>query len=72
MGKYLMNFSLKTTLNEYLKYHWKRTENARKTLGFGELDISFWQLIWTKNYYQERCELLEKKVKLEKILKYKI
>lgn len=55
-----MKFTLKTTLDEYLEHHWARTKNARKILGFGELDISFWKLIWTKNYYVERCELLEK------------
>ena len=45
------------TLNEYLQHYWKRTENARKKLGFD--DTAFWKLLWTKNYFEERCEKLE-------------
>jgi hypothetical protein len=52
-----MNFSLNTSLKEYLEYHWERTVNARKVITMSEAEFI---IIWTKNYYQERCELLEK------------
>jgi len=36
--------------SEYLRYHWARTEDARIKLRLGDVE---WQLIWSKNYYQE-------------------
>ena len=51
-----MNFSLNITLKEYLEYHWERTIKARRVVGMSKAEF---EIIWTKNYYQERYELLE-------------
>lgn len=49
------------TLQKYLEYHWKRTKNARKTIGFGSQfeDIHIWKNLFMRYYYQERCQELE-------------
>jgi hypothetical protein len=48
---------LEIDINDYLEYHWKRTEEARKKLG---IQMALWTLIWEKNYYQEKCDALER------------
>jgi hypothetical protein len=45
--------------SDYLRYHWSRTEDARIKLRLGEME---WHMIWSKNYYCEKCEALEKKL----------
>ena len=60
-----MEFSLNTTLKEYLNYYWEHTKNSRRTLGILDNDVSdraLWRTLFERNYYQERCKLLEKKV----------
>ena len=48
-----------TSLSDYLKHHWERTAKARKKVQLSEME---WHLIWSKNYWQERCEALEKEL----------
>lgn len=55
-----MKFTLETTLQEYIKYHQKRTVKARIVCAINPAEFA---LIWTKNYYEERCGLLEEKIK---------
>ena len=50
---------LETTIRDYMMYHWNRTEDARKKLRMTDIE---WKILWTKNYYEEKCEALEKKL----------
>jgi hypothetical protein len=50
---------LKISMSNYMRIHWDRTEDARKKLRMDDVE---WKFIWTKNYYQEKCEALEKKL----------
>jgi len=60
-----MTLTLETTLEEYMKYHWNRTKEARGKLQMLEIEFRF---IWMRNYYQERCELLEGVIKMNKLI----
>lgn len=50
---------LETSLTDYLLYHWRRNEKNVKFLNMTDAEF---ELIWTKNYYKEKCETLERKL----------
>jgi len=55
-----MKYNILTmSLRDYQAYHWERTRDARVKLRMDDVE---WKFIWTKNYYQEKCEALEKKL----------
>lgn len=56
-----LEFTLNTTLNEYLDHHFERTKEVAELIG---MTLVEWKLVWTKNFYQERCSLLEKKLRM--------
>ena len=60
--------------NDYLKYHWERTEEARRKVAINTVE---WKLIWEKNFWIEYAAVLEKKLKktrkrLREVLKEKL
>jgi len=61
-------------INDYLKYHWKRTEEARRKVAINAIE---WRMIWTKNYWVEYAAELEEeltrvKARLVEVLKEKL
>jgi hypothetical protein len=65
---------LEISLDSYLIHHWKRTALVRHSVGITDVE---WKLLWTKNYYREKCEALEKeltkvKARLVTVLKEKL
>ena len=65
---------LEISLDSYLIHHWKRT---KKSAEFLNMTGAEWELIWTKNYYREKCKALEKeltkvKARLVTVLKEKL
>jgi hypothetical protein len=50
---------LTTSLRDYQAYYWERTRDARVKLRMDDIE---WKLICNRNYYQEKCEALEKKL----------
>lgn len=56
MSKYNI---LETSLDDYLIHHWERTKSAAQFLMMTGAE---WEMIWTKNYWKEKFEALEKKI----------
>jgi hypothetical protein len=51
---------VKISKKDYLDYHWKRTEEARRNVRINAIE---WKMIWEKNYWVEYAAELEKELK---------